>query len=208
MPASADGEPQGTVCDTLTVEDQYAAQFFGFLPQSLMNGMYNAMWEYLKDAMSSFNEGVLASFGDVVSEAELAEHSRVLNQIAIKRLDHKFDTAESYLLKNVFNIPDHLVLPEDRQNVENPCTEADLDQLDQEIKHVTDRIIAVKYANASLKDRLEEVASLQQQLDNTDTQIDKIHRVMSAQSQQMVSTASQIQKAKSLLEQCSFDTPK
>lgn len=44
----------------------------------------------------------------------------------------------------MFSIPNNIVLPEDRQQVENPCTEEEMNKLDDEVKHVIDRIIAVR----------------------------------------------------------------
>ncbi|XP_060589020.1 protein MIS12 homolog [Ruditapes philippinarum] len=194
------------VDDPLCVDDAYAVQFFGFLPQSLLNGIYNGFWEYLQEAMAALNESILITFKGTVSETELQEVSHKRGKIAIDRLDRKFDKAENYLFKNVFSIPDHLVLPSDRPQVDNPCTEEEMIMLDDDIKHVLDRIVAVKYANAQLQDRLVEMQSLTKQLDSTLHSIEKMHTDVAAQSHEMRQTVNSYQHVTTLLDRCRLDS--
>ncbi|KAH3805456.1 hypothetical protein DPMN_133759 [Dreissena polymorpha] len=97
----------------------------------------------LQDARTTLNDAILSTFRDTVSPTELEEVSFCQGQIAIDRLNTKFDKAELYLNTNVFNIPSNIVLPEDQVHTDNPMSPGDMAALDQQIKTVTDKIIAV-----------------------------------------------------------------
>lgn len=46
-------------------------------------------------------------------------------------------------MNNVFTIPPYLVLPSDRKQIDSPCTEEEMRELDLDIQEATDKIIAV-----------------------------------------------------------------
>ena len=53
-------------------------------------------------------------------------------------------------MNNTFNIPPHLLLPSDNQQLESPCTEEEMVKLDSDIQEVMDRITAVTMDNFTL----------------------------------------------------------
>ncbi|KAH3805466.1 protein MIS12 homolog isoform X3 [Dreissena polymorpha] len=195
----------GTEEGLSTTEDEYCVQYFGFHPQTFMNGMYNTMCGNLQDARTTLNDAILSTFRDTVSPTELEEVSFRQGQIAIDRLNTKFDKAELYLNTNVFNIPSNIVLPEDQVHTENPMSPGDMAALDQQIQTVTDKIIAVKYANSVLQDRLQEIESLQEQLNKTVTSVDKVYVTISQESVQCSQQMKSLQTLAELVEKCSVN---
>ncbi|WAR28809.1 MIS12-like protein [Mya arenaria] len=168
--------------DMSSTDDEYAVQYFGFHPQAFMNGMYNAILEYLQEARTALNDAILSTFRDTVSQSELEQVSLQQSNVAVERLNDKFDKAEVYLNLNVFSIPPELVLPEDQVHEDPSCSKEKLAALDTDIQDVTDRIIAVKYANVVLRERLQEIEELQKQMDATLTTVDKLHSTVATES--------------------------
>lgn len=182
--------------------DEYCTQFFGFLPQSFINGIYNAVCDYLKDGIAALNESILRNFKDSVSEEELHKISCQQAQIALDRLNAKFDKAEVYLKKNVFSIPSHIVLPEDQLHAGGAAMGLDMKSLDNEIQEHIDRIVAVKYANSQLRERLVVVDSLQKQFDDSEAFVKEILLQVSAQSQDFVQTCDNLKCSVELMNKC------
>ena len=52
----------------------------------------------------------------------------------------------------MFSLPSNLVLPEDRPQVESPCSEEQMNDLDTRLKEVKDRIMAVSISCLSKDD--------------------------------------------------------
>ena len=50
---------------------------------------------------------------------------------------------------NVFCLPKNFTLPGDRAQVENPCSEEQMNDLDTRLEEVKDRIIAVNHSDLS-----------------------------------------------------------
>ena len=50
-------------------------------------------------------------------------------------------------MKNVFCLPKNFTLPGDRAQVENPCTEEQMNDLDTRLQEVKDKIIAVSWSD-------------------------------------------------------------
>ncbi|KAL4219792.1 kinetochore protein Mis12 [Mactra antiquata] len=186
--------------DYWTIHDDYAVQYFGFVPQTLFNGMYNVIWEYTKEAMSTLNENVLFTFKEKISEEELHSNSLQQKKMAMDRLNAKFDKAECYMNNNVFQIPKHIVLPEDKINVDAPCTVDEMKQLDDELHKVLDNITAVKYANSQLQEQIKKIGHVQNDVDNVLFTLDKIHYDVSTQSQNLTNTTKNYHKVMNFLE--------
>ncbi|GFO45512.1 mis12-like protein [Plakobranchus ocellatus] len=143
---------------------QYEAQHFGFTPTSLINGMYNSVCDLYREALKAFAKACFEKFPDVMSEDELTTARHAVSEKIDKDISTVFDALEHYLLANVFSIPESVVLPEDRCQLQRFSDEEEK-EVEEKKSNLKERIIAVKYANARLNQHLEESNQLQRSLD-------------------------------------------
>ena len=57
---------------------------------------------------------------------------------------------QQYLITNVLKIPDHIVLPNDKVQMEHQYTTEDEQQLDMEVQQLKDQILAVCIIQTSI----------------------------------------------------------
>ncbi|PIK36812.1 hypothetical protein BSL78_26358 [Apostichopus japonicus] len=107
--ASNQGESSAAGLHPLTDRKEYETQYFGFTPKSFVDGVYNAMVEYLSDFVEE-------RFKEQISVEALQESSNRLFVHLRDAFDKAFDRLENYLMKNIFHIPSGIVLPEDKRH--------------------------------------------------------------------------------------------
>ena len=57
---------------------------------------------------------------------------------------HTFSDFQRYLMGNVFCLPKNFTLPSDRVQLDKPCSEGQMNDLDTRLQEVKDKIIAVR----------------------------------------------------------------
>ncbi|XP_059156648.1 uncharacterized protein LOC131941420 [Physella acuta] len=138
LKADADTDKSDNKCD-------YERQHFGFTPINMVNGMFNAVCDFYREAIKVFCKTLKENYPNVMSDEELKIFF--------------------FLLRDVFSIPANVILPEDVCQLTRLDTEAEND-LEKRISEVKKRIISVKYANAVLSQHLEDSQALTASIDN------------------------------------------
>jgi len=132
-------------------KDLYEAQFFGFTPRSLLDGVYEALTSFGKDRLKSLERQLLES--ELVPADVSSEHvSRALNKVLEQfneRIDHIYEKFEDYVLKNIMYIPSNVLLPEDQVQA-NQVTKEDEEAVDTEIKNLEKLILAEEALKSAL----------------------------------------------------------
>lgn len=116
--------------------------------------------------MTTLNKAILDTYKDKISESELKEVSDTQAKVAVDKLDKLIDKAERYLMGNVFCLPKNFTLPGDRVQVDSSCSEEQMNDLDTRLQEVKDKIIAVKYANSVLREKMSSIDKIQTKLDS------------------------------------------
>ncbi|KAL3847777.1 hypothetical protein ACJMK2_018671 [Sinanodonta woodiana] len=176
---ASDGSPGSQIKNFM--HQEYATQYFGFTPQSFINGIYNAMVEYIHDAMEALETCIQQEFSDVITPEQTNEATRKLQSYLGPKIDACFDYLEKYLMKNIFIIPADLVLPEDKHHEENHYTLEEDRTLDEKIAAVRTKILAVKYANSKLQQRLKDIAAVKNDMDKFLSQLETLSSLIDAE---------------------------
>ncbi|XP_058951376.1 protein MIS12 homolog [Pocillopora verrucosa] len=161
-----------------STEYDYETQFFGFTPESFVDGVYNAVNDYVGDCIQEL-ENVIKSEPSVscdVSEETLHRESEKMIKGFYKSIDAAFDRFEVYVKNNIFKIPANILLPEDKVHHKHQCTVEDEKQIDEELKELERKIKAAKYVNAALRQEVKDLDSAQEQLDNFENHIDAVQK--------------------------------
>ncbi|XP_005110094.1 protein MIS12 homolog [Aplysia californica] len=163
--APSESQPESE-SEPLTSENgvlyQYETQHFGFTPITLLNGMYNSVCDLYREALKAFCRTCSEKYPDAVTEKELRSARHAVGQKIDKDVSRIFDVLEHFLLKNIFTIPDDVVLPEDRCQTEERAADNGMEEKKRELKQ---KIVAVKIANAQLSKHIEDSQALQTALD-------------------------------------------
>ncbi|XP_061163772.1 uncharacterized protein LOC133172934 isoform X2 [Saccostrea echinata] len=146
---------------------EYECQYLGFTPKSLINGEYNAVITSLKEGLSTMEDFINEEFGSAISKEKTKQALETIQSVLVEKLDKRFDQLESYLLRNVFNIPEDLVLPEDRVQMTHPTSPEEDSQLETEMEELRKHITAVCYANECVRHQITEIESLEKHADST-----------------------------------------
>uniref|UniRef100_A0A0B7AWH9 Protein MIS12 homolog n=1 Tax=Arion vulgaris TaxID=1028688 RepID=A0A0B7AWH9_9EUPU len=146
------------------VKLEYAAQHFGFTPITLLNGMFNTVCDMYREALKAFCSTCSDKYPNVMTDEELRNSRHAVSEIIDKDVSEMFDTLEFYLLEGVFSIPENIVLPEDRCQLQR-LSQDEHNEMEAKIDDVKKRIIAVKYANAMLDQHLKDSKNLQGSVD-------------------------------------------
>lgn len=154
---------------------EYETQYFGFTPKSFIDGVYNAMVEYLSDIVEVTQKYFLddEKFKGLISPEVLQESSERLFVNLRESFDQAFDRLENYLMKNIFHIPSAVVLPEDKIHMTNPVTVSMDQKLDIELEELHEKIRNAQYVNSKLQQWLKDVDSVQHTLDSLLAQLQK-----------------------------------
>ena len=123
-------------------EFEYATQLFGFTPKAFVDGIYNAVNDYIKEFFKEMGKVLDEEFakGDAILSSKIREGCKELIAKCYQNVDKSMDRMELFLLKNVFVIPEAVLLPEDEVHKgsvlkdENSLTESSLDKEILELK--------------------------------------------------------------------------
>ncbi|XP_062589955.1 uncharacterized protein LOC134251570 [Saccostrea cucullata] len=146
---------------------EYECQYLGFTPKSLINGEYNAVITSLKEGLSTMEAFINEEFGSAISPEKTKQALETVQSVLVEKLDKRFDQLESYLLRNVFNIPEDLVLPEDRVQMTHPTSPEEDSQIEADMEQLRTHITAVRYGNESVRQQITEIDNLQKHADST-----------------------------------------
>lgn len=121
---------------------EYATQLFGFTPKAFVDGIYNAVNDYIKEFFKEMGKVLDEEFakGDAILSSKIREGCKELIAKCYQNVDKSMDRMEVFLLKNVFVIPEAALLPEDEVHKgsvlkdENSLTESSLDKEILELK--------------------------------------------------------------------------
>ncbi|CAG2228259.1 MIS12 [Mytilus edulis] len=159
--------------------EEYETQYFGFTPKSFMNGVYNALAEYIRESLAALAEYIKSQYPNGMTSTQLQGGEENMMKYILRKLNRSFDILEQYLMTNVFKIPDHVVLPEDQAQAGNQYTEEDEKQIDLEIKQLEDKLLTIRYANGILRQDLSEMDQVQSIFDKSFKQLETIEDMTS-----------------------------
>ncbi|XP_038050474.1 protein MIS12 homolog [Patiria miniata] len=160
---------------------EYEVQFFGFTPKSFIDGVHNALVDYLNDSVEATEKFLLEEAeanSEVVSPEFVREASDRLFSHFLKTFDKNFDRLESYLKKNLFHIPSNVLLPEDAVHWQDYSAKDDV-KLDGDLESLRQQIRNSLYVNARLRQWLQEAEVAQAQLDVLLLQLNNFHHILS-----------------------------
>lgn len=159
---------------------EYETQYFGFTPKSFIDGVYNALADYLYDSVDASDKYIASeaqsSKHPVSAEAVRESSDRLLAHLQFA-FDKAFDRLETYLMKNIFHIPSHVVLPEDKIHAEMTVTESEEVRLDSELEDLRQRIMNARFVNARLQQWSSDVKQVQDLLDALLKQLEEYQKV-------------------------------
>ena len=122
---------------------EYVTQHFGFTPKAFVDGIYNAVNDYIKGFFKEMGKVLDEEFakGDTNLSSKIRQECKKLIAKCYESVDKNMDKMETYLLKNIFVIPAGVLLPEDEvhkgnvlKNESSSLTEAGLDNEILELK--------------------------------------------------------------------------
>ncbi|XP_071798286.1 protein MIS12 homolog [Asterias amurensis] len=192
--------------ELMTDLKEYEVQFFGFTPKSFIDGVHNALVDYLNDSVE-VTEKFLLSEAEAKSEEVTPEFVREASDRLfshfLKTFDKAFDRLETYLKKNLFHIPSNVLLPEDAVHWQDYNAKDDA-KLDTELEKLRQQIKCSQYVNARLRQWLQEAEVAQAQLDAFLLQINQLHQIVNKSkisdlNESIVFTAAKVRKLKDQL---------
>ncbi|KAL5005220.1 hypothetical protein ScPMuIL_018676 [Solemya velum] len=161
----------------LVQQELYETQHFGFTSKSFVNGVYNAIIEYLQEGLSYVQQFIAQEFESVMPSDKVQISIDAMIPYFVMKLERSFDVLERYLMKNVFCIPPDVVLPEDKVQLNQRYTPQDEMDLDRQVTQLKDNILAVKYANARLRHELSVLEGVQTRMDCALRQLEELKAV-------------------------------
>ncbi|XP_070538312.1 protein MIS12 homolog [Ptychodera flava] len=160
---------------------EYEAQFFGFTPQSFVDGIYNTLIEYLYDSLNVVEKYIIQEYKLESAESKIPpEQVRQGSQKIFAKMkgeiDKSFDKLEGYMISNIFHIPSHVILPEDKVQLDHAYTEDDEDKLDQELTELRQKIRNTKYMNKWMVENTKNMEQVQGKLDQLSSMLDDLDK--------------------------------
>ena len=127
------------------VEDfEYVTQFFGFTPKSFVDGVYNAINDYIRECFKEMGKILDEEFSksDDISSSKIRKGCQELVANCYRNVDSSIDKLELYMLKNIFIIPPRVLLPEDQVHHKDDLNASDSEEnnIDEEIRELKNRI--------------------------------------------------------------------
>ncbi|CAH3026990.1 unnamed protein product [Porites evermanni] len=182
-------------------EYEYEIQFFGFTPDSFVNGVYNAVNDYVVDCFQELENLVKSepSLSGNVNQEQLHEESDKMANNFYKSIDEAFDRFEIYVKKNILKIPPHVLLPEDKVHHDKLYTVEDEKKVDKEIEELERKIKAAKYVNTALKQEVKDLDNAQEQLDNFGKQMDVIQKASEGLKESLAVTFEEVKKVHEMI---------
>ncbi|XP_071499034.1 protein MIS12 homolog [Diadema antillarum] len=158
---------------------EYETQYFGFTPKSFIDGVYNALGDYLYDCVDAMDKYIASEAEQgkhpVSAEAIRESSDRLLAYLQFA-FDKAFDRLETYLMKNIFHIPSHVTLPEDKVHLEITATESDEVKIDAELEELRESIRNARFVNAALQQWTHDVQKVQQLLDGFHDELERFQK--------------------------------
>lgn len=140
----------------------YVTQFFGFTPKSFVDGIYNAINDYIRECFKEMGKILNEEFakGDEISISQIREGCKEIISRCYQNVDESMDKMELYMLRNIFVIPPGVLLPEDqvhqdiKDRLNSNDSEANIDKEIMELKISIRKEILFKEALNSEREKL------------------------------------------------------
>ncbi|NXN47970.1 MIS12 protein, partial [Rhinoptilus africanus] len=147
----------------------YEAQFFGFTPQTCMLRVYIAFQDYLFEVMLVVESVILKKLtgfpGCKISPCQIRKSTEKFLLFMKEHFDKLFSKMEEVLLQLVLNIPEHVLLPEDKVHEQFPYTKEQFQALQEEIQQLQEQYRAEASAGQALQAELEEQKAVRAELE-------------------------------------------
>ncbi|NXE22215.1 MIS12 protein, partial [Ardeotis kori] len=147
----------------------YEAQFFGFTPQTCMLRVYIAFQDYLFEMMLVVESVILkklVGFPDcTISPFQIRKSTEKFLLFMKDHFDKLFSKMEEVLLQLVLNIPENVLLPEDKVHEQYPYSKEQFQALQEEIRQLQQQYKAEASAGQALRAELEEQKAVQAELE-------------------------------------------
>ncbi|NWS71549.1 MIS12 protein, partial [Crotophaga sulcirostris] len=147
----------------------YEAQFFGFTPQTCLLRIYIAFQDYLFEVMLVVESVILKKLDRVpgckISPSQIRKSTEKFLLFMKEHFDKLFGKMEEVLLQLVLNIPENVLLPEDKAHEQHPCSKEQFQALQDETRRLQEQYRAEAGAGQALRAELEEQKVVQAQLE-------------------------------------------
>ncbi len=153
---------------------EYATQHFGFTPKAFVDGIYNAVNDYIKGFFKEMGKVLDEEFakGDAILSSKIRQQCKRLIAKCYESVDKSMDKMELFLLKNILLVPSAVLLPEDEVHKgsvlkdEDSSTEAGLDKEILELKTEILKEIRYRELMQCEQERLKKILAELKRLDN------------------------------------------
>ncbi|NXU53004.1 MIS12 protein, partial [Turnix velox] len=147
----------------------YEAQFFGFTPQTCLLRVYIAFQDYLFEVMLVVESVILKKLegfpGCKISSCQIRKSTEKFLLFMKEHFDKLFSRMEEVLLQLVLNIPENVLLPEDKVHQQFPYTKAQFQALEEEMERLQQQYRAEVAGGQALRAELEEQKAVQAELE-------------------------------------------
>lgn len=159
----------------------YEAQFFGFTPQTCMLRIYIAFQDYLFEVMQAVEQVILKKLDGIpgceISPVQIRTCTEKFLGFLKGRFDHLFGKMEQLFLQLILRIPSNILLPEDKCQELHPCSEEEIELLQQEIQQLQEKFKTELCTKEALLAELEEQKIVQAKLKQTLAFFDELENV-------------------------------
>ncbi|XP_028396487.1 protein MIS12 homolog [Dendronephthya gigantea] len=162
---------------------EYSTQLFGFTPKAFVDGIFNAINDYIKEFFKELGRVLDDEFakGDTILSSTIRQGCKNLIEKCYENVDKAIDKIELFLLRNTFVISPNVCLPEDEvhkeisdalKNEEN--TVLTEESLDREILELKTTILKEMHFGTILKDEQQRLGRILGELKRLEDCFDKI----------------------------------
>ncbi|XP_014665307.1 PREDICTED: protein MIS12 homolog [Priapulus caudatus] len=169
--------PRGSHDAARVQQYEYETQHFMFTPKSFIDGVYNQILVYINDGITAMQGVMKKQFPEAESELNLEDGYRAILSRYIKVIDQAFDKLESYLLRNIFHIPEDVLLPEDEVH-SKPYSVEDDALLDAQLESLQKQIMALNYTNACLRSELQDINIVETKCTEAQEELRKLTQIL------------------------------
>ncbi|XP_029468396.1 protein MIS12 homolog [Rhinatrema bivittatum] len=147
----------------------YETQFFGFTPQTCILRVYIAFQDYLFEVMLVVEKVIMKKLEGFpncdISPFLIRESTEKCLLFMKKHFNFLFCKMEQMLLNFVLNIPENVLLPEDKVHEQYPYSKEEFQLLQNETEQLQQQCKAETYAREALLVELEEQKLVQAELE-------------------------------------------
>ncbi|KFO75650.1 Protein MIS12, partial [Cuculus canorus] len=147
----------------------YEAQFFGFTPQTCMLRIYIAFQDYLFEVMLVVESVILKKLDGIpgckISPSQIRKSTEKFLLFMKGHFDKLFSKMEEVLLQLVLNIPENVLLPEDKVHEQYSYSKEQFQALQDETRQLQEQYRAEASAGQALLAELEEQKAVQAELE-------------------------------------------